>query len=138
MRLPMSGLQKHARRHGQPAHSPKAVFLRVVTSPAYPNRRLTLTEAALHLRHLIANHAETHRFFYDNTSLIDSTRFDLGKLLGHRQITDLHLLGICLRFHARLVTFDKGIITLTSALVAGSVEILLLSSGEPSHQQAHD
>jgi predicted nucleic acid-binding protein len=33
-------------------------FLRVVTSPAYPNRRLTLFEAASYLRHLIA---KSHR-----------------------------------------------------------------------------
>jgi predicted nucleic acid-binding protein len=33
-------------------------FLRVVTRPAYPNRRLTLFEAAPYLRHLIA---KSHR-----------------------------------------------------------------------------
>ncbi len=101
-------------------------FLRVVTSPAYPNRRLTITEAAYHLRYLIAHHAETHHFLRDETSLLDPSRFDLSMVSGHRQVTDLHLLGICLRFKARLVTFDRGIIALTSALIREPVEILLL------------
>jgi len=101
-------------------------FLRVVSSPAYPNRDLTPAEAAFHLRHLISNHAETHHFLSDETSLLDTARFDLDKLSGHRQITDLHLLGICLRFQARLVTFDRGLLALTNALVSGTVEILLL------------
>jgi len=101
-------------------------FLRVVTNPAYPNRYLTITEAAAHLRYLITTHAETHHFLYDDTSLLDTTRFDLGKLSGHRQITDLHLLGICLRFHARLVTFDRGFVVLTGA-ISKPAEILLLA-----------
>jgi hypothetical protein len=103
-------------------------FLRVVTNPAYPNRRLTVAEAASYLDQLIANHAETHHFFEDDTSLLDSSRFDLSAVTGHRQVTDLHLLGICVRFKARLVTLDKGITALTSALVQGSSEILLLVS----------
>jgi toxin-antitoxin system PIN domain toxin len=101
-------------------------FLRVVTNPAYPNRSLTIAQAASHLRYLIANHPETHQFLRDDISLLDSSRFDLSQLTGHRQVTDLHLLGICLRFRARLVTFDRGIVALTSALVREPVEILLL------------
>jgi toxin-antitoxin system PIN domain toxin len=103
-------------------------FLRVVTSHAYPNRRLTAAEAASYLNQLIVNHAETHHFFRDDTSLLDSSRFNLGAITGHRQVTDPHLLGICVRFKARLVTLDKGITALTSALVQGSSEILLLVS----------
>ncbi len=101
-------------------------FLRVVTNPAYPNRRLTVAEAASYLNQLITNHAETHHFFTDDTSLLDSSRFDLGAISGHRQVADLHLLGICVRFKARLVTLDQGISALTSALVRESAEILLL------------
>ncbi len=101
-------------------------FLRVVTNPPYPNRQLTIVETAAHLRRLISNHAHTHHFLYDDTSLVDDSRFDLSKLSGHRQITDLHLLGICLRFHARLVTFDRGFIVLVSA-ISEPTEILLLS-----------
>jgi toxin-antitoxin system PIN domain toxin len=101
-------------------------FLRVVTNPAYPNRRLTVVEAASYLSQLIANHPETHHFFRDDTSLLDSSRFDLGVISGHRQVADLHFLGICVRFKARLVTLDKGISALTSALVRESAEILLL------------
>jgi len=101
-------------------------FLRVVTNPAYPNRSLTIAEAASHLRYLITHHAETHHFLRDDVSLLDSSRFNLDQLTGHRQVTDLHLLGICLRFQTRFVTFDRGIVALTSALIRESVEILLL------------
>ena len=103
-------------------------FLRVVANPSYPNRRLSVAEAAYYLNQLIANHAETHHFFRDDTSLLDSSRFDLGAISGHRQVADLHLVGICARFKARLVTLDKGISALTNALVRDSAEILLLVS----------
>jgi len=103
-------------------------FLRVVANPSYPNRRLSVAEAAYYLNQLIANHAETHHFFRDDTSLLDSSRFDLGAISGHRQVADLHLVGICARFKARLITLDKGISALTHALVRDSAEILLLVS----------
>jgi toxin-antitoxin system PIN domain toxin len=101
-------------------------FLRVVTNPTYPNRHMTIVEAALHLRQLIDNHAETHYFLNDETSLLDASRFDLSRLSGYRQVTDLHLLGICSRFQARLVTFDRGVVNLTDAITE-PIEILLLA-----------
>ncbi len=51
----------------------------------------------------------------------------IGRLQTYTfQVADLHLLGICVRFKARLVTLDKGISALTHALVRDSAEILLL------------
>jgi toxin-antitoxin system PIN domain toxin len=102
-------------------------FLRIVSNPAYPNRNFTPEQAASYLRQLIANHPETHRFVKDETSLLDTSRYNLSRLGGHRQITDLHLLGVCLRARARLVTFDKGYINLAAAVLS-PVEILLLEA----------
>jgi hypothetical protein len=41
-------------------------------------------------------------------SLLDENLFDLSRLQGYRQLTDLHLLGIAQRHHGTLVTLDAG------------------------------
>lgn len=102
-------------------------FLRVVSNPSYPNISLSPTEAAAYLRMIIDNHRKTHVFLHDDTQLCDDALFDLSALYGYRQLTDLHLIGICSRHGCRLVTFDRGIQSTMSALRSGTVEILLLS-----------
>lgn len=42
------------------------------------------------------------------SSLVDSA-LDLTGLIGHRQVTDLHLLNLAARSGARLTTFDQRI-----------------------------
>ena len=48
------------------------------------------------------------------------------RLLGHRQVTDAHLLSLAIRHRGRLATFDRGILDLVpEGLVAGEVVDLL-------------
>ena len=59
-----------------------------------------------------------HRFLTDDVSITDS---DVPAIVGHRQITDAHLLSLARRNGLLLVTFDAGIL----ALAGGTgVEIL--------------
>ena len=51
-----------------------------------------------------------HRFLVDNVSLSDS---DVPPIVGHRQVTDAHLLVLARRHGVRLVTFDSGLSTLS-------------------------
>jgi toxin-antitoxin system PIN domain toxin len=47
-----------------------------------------------------------HVFLRDDVSITDA---DLPQMVGHRQVTDAHLLTLARRHKVRLVTFDSGI-----------------------------
>lgn len=53
--------------------------------------------------------AKGHQFLTDDVSLTDE---DLPTIVGHRQVTDAHLLTLARRHRARLVTFDAGLLAL--------------------------
>jgi toxin-antitoxin system PIN domain toxin len=50
-----------------------------------------------------------HRFLSDDVSITDR---DVPPIVGHRQVTDAHLLALARRRGGRLVTFDTGILAL--------------------------
>jgi toxin-antitoxin system PIN domain toxin len=52
---------------------------------------------------------QTHSFWPDDISLLDTTLFDHGKIHGPRQLTDLYLLALAVKHGGRLVTFDREI-----------------------------
>jgi toxin-antitoxin system PIN domain toxin len=58
-----------------------------------------------------------HRFLVDDVSMTDG---DVPPLVGHRQVTDAHLLTLARRNEVRLVTFDGGV----QALGGPDVELL--------------
>lgn len=63
-----------------------------------------------------------HRFWPDDVSLVTGDHLDLGQLTGHRQVTDAHLLALCATHSGRLVTFDRGLVSLAADVVV--VELL--------------
>lgn len=81
-------------------------FLRVISNPSYLNA-VTLAEAASLLQAAIAN--TNHRRLDQFISLLDSDRFLPSKLVSHRQITDLYLLGMAILHDVKLITFDRNI-----------------------------
>ena len=42
-------------------------------------------------------------------SLLDETLFRLEAITGHRQVTDMYLLGMAIRNGGRFATFDRSI-----------------------------
>jgi toxin-antitoxin system PIN domain toxin len=50
-----------------------------------------------------------HRFLVDDVSLTDG---DVPEIVGHRQVTDVHLLTLARRQGMQLVTFDAALLTL--------------------------
>ena len=50
-----------------------------------------------------------HTFWSEVISLRDERLFDLTAVAGHRQITDVYLLGLARRMNGRLATFDRSI-----------------------------
>lgn len=53
--------------------------------------------------------ATDHHFWPDSVSLLDETLFQPAKITGHQKITDAYLLGLAVRNHGRLATFDRAI-----------------------------
>lgn len=66
-------------------------FLRIVSNQNYLNLRLSLPELAAGLRELMSNSHDHHIFLHDNISLCDKSLFDLDKVQGFRQLTDIYL-----------------------------------------------
>jgi len=96
------------RRHGW-ATCPTTIngCIRVLSNPAYPTVEATPTEVASRLRNMSST--TDHHFWEDSVSLLDEALFRSSAIIGHRQVTDAYLLGLAVRNHGRLATFDRSI-----------------------------
>ena len=81
-------------------------FLRVVSQRGYSSP-LPLADALSRLRTWAV--PARHAFWPDDVSLMDTTVFDHGHVLGPGQNTDIYLLALAVRHSGRLVTFDRSI-----------------------------
>jgi predicted nucleic acid-binding protein len=97
----------------------------VVSRPGY-SPLLDVRKAANYLDSLILLYNGSYHFWEDNISLLDASLFDLGKIQGYRQLTDLHLLGIAQRNQGTLVTLDAGIASIVTAVNTPSPALLRL------------
>jgi len=93
-------------------------FVRVSSNPKVLASAISVEQARAVLRTLRRH--EGHRFLCDDVSLADP---EIPPLIGHRQVTDAHLLTLARRHDTRLVTFD----TAAAALARGE-EVELLSA----------
>jgi len=82
-------------------------FVRVSTNPKVLPSPIGVADA----RHVLAamRGADGHRFLSDDVSLVAD---DVPTIVGHRQVTDAHLLTLARRRGVRLVTFDAAIVNL--------------------------
>jgi hypothetical protein len=53
--------------------------------------------------------SKEHEFWPDDISLADNTLFDVSAIAGHRQLTDVYLLGLATKWKGHLVTLDRSI-----------------------------
>lgn len=85
-------------------------FLRVLSNPAYGISELARPADLLaRLRRFCAS--GYHQFWPDTVSLRDETLFDASLIGGHRQLTDVYLVGLAKKKGGRLATFDRTIPT---------------------------
>jgi len=82
-------------------------FVRVSTNPKVLPSPIGVVDARQVL--VALRGAAGHRFLVDDVSLTDD---DVPAILGHRQVTDAHLLTLARRHGVRLVTFDAAVMTL--------------------------
>jgi uncharacterized protein len=67
-----------------------------------------------------------HHFWTETLSLADARVFDPPKARGHRQITDVYLLGLVKAMRGRLATFERTI-PLPAVIGAKSEHLAVLS-----------
>jgi toxin-antitoxin system PIN domain toxin len=84
----------------------EAALVRLLLNPAVIGAKLTGAHALAVLASV--RQASGHVFLPDGASL-DKPMVDLTGLMGHRQVTDLHLVNLAATHGAVLATFDKGI-----------------------------
>jgi toxin-antitoxin system PIN domain toxin len=99
--------------------------VRLLSNPAYPSVTAAPAEVASRLRVLCAG--PDHEFWSDSVSLLDESLFRLQAITGHRQITDVYLLGLAVRHDGRLATFDRSI-PLKAVVGAGAAHLELIGS----------
>jgi toxin-antitoxin system PIN domain toxin len=81
--------------------------IRILTNPAYPSAVGSASDVAGDLRGACS--VVDHHFWEDSVSLLDESLFRLSMIGGHQKITDAYLLGLAVRNHGRLATFDRSI-----------------------------
>jgi len=81
--------------------------IRILSSPTYPAASQTAADIAGQLRDACATN--DHHFWPDSVSLLDEELFRPSMIAGHQKITDAYLLGLAVRNHGRLATFDRSI-----------------------------
>jgi hypothetical protein len=89
-------------------------FVRVLSSAAYRSAPFPPGETLSRLRSFCAS--GHHAFWPDSVSLRAESLFP-ARALGHRQLTDVYLLGLARSRDGRLATFDRSI---RPAFVAGA------------------
>ena len=98
-------------------------FIRVLSNPAYRGTVARAADLAGRLRRFCDSGG--HVFWAAELSLLDGSLFDLSRIAGHRQLTDVYLLGLAQSRGGRLVTFDRTIpVRAVKGATAASLEVI--------------
>ena len=126
-RTAQAWFSKHAARGWATCPLTQCAFLRISSNPKIIPEAVTPAEAFDLLRQIVAQ--KHHTFWPDDIAVLDE---DIPRSLvgGHRQITDAYLLGLAIRHDGRLVTLDKGILTLAHP-GSSCLQALELVAAEP-------
>ncbi len=99
-------------------------LIRILANPNYsPDRRLSVADVGARLRDF--RNQTNHEFWPNAVSFCDPETFELARVLGSRQITDVYLLAVATHHEGCLVTFDQGI-SLAAVVGAESSNLIVL------------
>lgn len=82
--------------------------IRILSNPSYPSVDWMPNDVMDHLDGFLTEELG-HVFWEDAVSLQNDSLFDRRMIRGHKQLTDIYLLGLAFRRHGRLATFDRSI-----------------------------
>ena len=97
---------RHARQPWATCPITQAAFVRIVSNPAFSPDAATPREAIAVLEANLKH--PSHHFWPDDLGFSDAMRPLHAKLVGHRQVTDVYLLGLALHKRGKLATLDAG------------------------------
>lgn len=100
-------------------------FVRVLANPISDVGVVRPTELVDRLRQLCSE--KHHVFWSESVSLIDATIFNPSMIRGHRQVSDIYLLGLAKKMGGYLATLDGGIPL--GAVVGATRKTLAVISG---------
>ena len=98
---------------------------RIMSTPSYSILKMTSAEAIERLRRSCSD--SDHHFWPDSVALTDESLFLQSMIRGHKNITDAYLLGLAVRNHGRLATFDRSI-PLTAVKGASPRNLVLIGT----------
>jgi uncharacterized protein len=97
--------------------------IRVLGSPTYPAGFTPIRELVSRLDKFCA--ATEHHFWTDDVSLRNRARFHVDGIRGHRQLTDVYLLGLAVQRAGRFVTLDQHVpLAAVKGAMRASLEII--------------
>jgi toxin-antitoxin system PIN domain toxin len=99
-------------------------FVRVVTQLSQADTALRPTTAVDYLRRFCST--KGHHFWPDAVSLGDTDLFRAAYIRGHRQVTDIYLLGLAKSMRGCLATFD-GTMPLKAVVGATSEHLQVIA-----------
>jgi toxin-antitoxin system PIN domain toxin len=82
--------------------------IRILSNPSYPSIDWMPNDVMDHLERFLTE-ALGHVFWEDAVSLQDNSLFDRRMIRGHKQLTDIYLLGLAFGRNGKLATFDRSI-----------------------------
>jgi uncharacterized protein len=100
-------------------------FIRVITQLPRGDSTLRPENVVEHFRRFCST--KSHQFWPDRVSLTDPALFKSAYMRGHRQVTDVYLLGLATAMRGCLATFDSSIPL--KAVVGATREHLQVISG---------
>lgn len=89
-------------------------FIRISTNPAVVGDPVRPSEACTLLAQL--RRVGSHEFWIDDIEPSVSPSFPRDRLIGHRQITDAHLLALGRRHRGTVATLDRGLVSMAVGL----------------------
>lgn len=90
-------------------------FVRVSANPIVLEHPVAVAEAVAVLREAIVH--RDHLFLPDPTGFVDNPLVPHDRLIGHRQVTDAHLVAIARQHSVSVVTFDQTMTDLAPDVV---------------------
>lgn len=103
-------------------------FVRILANPRYP--ATVMYRPAELLQHLQQFCGSKHHVFWaESVSLTDTKLFNAPLIRGHRQVSDVYLLGLAKKMRGYLATFDAGI-PLSAVIGAARNNLAVISAGD--------
>lgn len=97
-------------------------FVRVLSNPQYRPSPLNPVSLIDRLRQFCAS--GHHTFWPDSISLRETAIFPSHRQVGHRQLTDIYLLGLATSMRGALATFDKSLATVAGEGALGHLLLI--------------